>query len=216
MTDRKKSLILIIIATCIVLLLILFTMTNYTQKEFILAENIKEEVLIDIEKAREYETTTLAWAEEQAGKYAEHLDIGYLSPPENHRSGGGNPRFEPIKYLIAGVTAKDRNIFLSSFHPETIMTDMENINLNEGLKLLDEIMDQISRNGRLEGIYIEEVRGIFNTLSNEIELTLVYTDNVEIITRIELTSFKDEHHNENYYVIATSMREIIEQIKTAL
>ena len=61
MTDRKKSLILIIIATCIVLLLILFTMTNYTQKEFILAENIKEEVLIDIEKAREYETT-LAWA----------------------------------------------------------------------------------------------------------------------------------------------------------
>jgi len=215
MKKSQRYLVLFILVTTVILL-ILFAVTNFTQKEIILANDIKEEVLAEMEKYKEYEERTLAWAEEQVGMHTEHLDIGYLSPPDEKNSGGGDPKLMPIKYLIAGVSANNINIFLSSFHPETVMLDLENIQFSEGIQTLEEIMEQISRDKRLEGIHIEEVKGIFNAPTNEIDLTLIYTDDVEVTIRVELASFKDEHVNENFYVITTSMWEIIEQIKTAL
>lgn len=141
------------------------------------------------------------------------LDIGKAKTEVlsgSHSSGERNPKIEPLNYFIAGVMEGNVDIFLSSFYPQTISTDLFLRKVNDKSKVTEEIMNNINRNGTLSEVKYKENRGYFNSETNSMTLFLKYKDQSKAEVILEIVPLTS---TSKVYTIKTSSRDIINQIK---
>jgi hypothetical protein len=170
-------------------------------------ESTKESVRKEIEELEGYVENTTEWAGEDLG------EIGYLTPKKDNA-----PKAEPIedvlKYFLAGIVDHDIDIFLSSFHPESISKDLFKIDISDKRQVAADMIKEISRNDTLSSVQYAGKKGVFNTPTNEMEVSFIYEDKLTVKVDITVTPVGDSHHEEEkLYVITTSVWDIINQIK---
>jgi hypothetical protein len=170
-------------------------------------ESTKETVTKEIEEMERYLENTTEWAGEDIG------EIGYLTPKKDD-----TPKTEPmedvLKYFIAGIVDHDIDIFLSSFHPETISKDLFKIDISDKRQVASNMIKEISRNGTLSSVQYSGKKGIFNSPTNEMKVSFIYEDKLIVKVDITVTPVGDSHHEEEkLYVISTSVWDIMNQIK---
>jgi hypothetical protein len=170
-------------------------------------ESTKETVTKEIEEMERYVENTTEWAGEDIG------EIGYLTPKKDDA-----PKTEPmedvLKYFITGIVDHDIDIFLSSFHPETISKDLFKKDSSDKRQVASDMIKEISRNGTLSSVQYSGKKGLFNSPTNEMEVYFIYEDKLTVKVDITVTPVGDSHHEEDeLYVITTSVWDIIHQIK---
>jgi hypothetical protein len=170
-------------------------------------ESTKESVRKEIEELEGYVENTTEWAGEDIG------EIGYLTPKKDD-----GPKTEPmedvLKYFIAGIVDHDIDIFLSSFHPETISKDLFKIDISDKRQVVADMIKEISRNGTVSSVQYSGRKGIFNSVTNEVKVSFIYEDKLTVKVDLTVTPVGDSHHEEEkLYVITTSVWDIINQIK---
>lgn len=212
MTKRRLSIAcLIVILLSLVFYLIWAPQSG--EKEDIVLNTAKEDVLDEIQESKEYVNDTVEWMEESEGDG----DLAFFNPPSEHK-GDVDPKGNVVKYFIAGLMANDVDIFLSSFHPESISKDLFKSKNPDKVKVAEEIMDRISRAGQLKEIQYGKRKGILNTETNTLTLYLSYKDDKKAEILLDIISLSDAHHEgkgEGIYVITTSAWEIVRQIKNS-
>ncbi|QCJ45500.1 hypothetical protein FAY30_26540 (plasmid) [Bacillus sp. S3] len=175
-------------------------------------EATKKDVLNEVKKTKEYADKTSKWM----GENGEDTDIGFLHPPEEHKK-NEDPKLDVLKYFIAGLLAKDIDIFLSSFNPETVSKDMYQSKVEDKTKVAKEIMNRISREGQIKDVQYKIEKGAFTSgVRNKLSVTLTYKDNRSAKVKLDIIPLGDAHQHENkesIYVITTSAWKIIEQIE---
>lgn len=212
--NKAKALTLALGITGVLFLVFWIFLYDNQPKEMLPVDKTKEEVLANIENAKEdYEKTT-DWIQSMN----EDVEIGYISPNEPTDSTKNfDPKKDLVNYFIAGITAKDADIFVSCYEVETISQDLFSVEEPDKRKVLEDIINRISRDGKLKEVVYEKKKGAFGTPTNEIQLTLIYEDDKAVDITFQTKAYKDNHHsNESIYVITTSVWDIVQQIETAL
>ncbi|MDE3841029.1 hypothetical protein C0966_17335 (plasmid) [Bacillus methanolicus] len=194
------------------LLIYLIIAPEKENKEIIELKSTKEEVLTEINKTKEYVKKTSEWMEADTGE----SDIGYYNPPHDENSNRDQKK-DVVKYFIAGLMTNDVDIFLSSFYPQTISEDLFKSKVQDKTKVAEDIMNQITRSGRLKEIQYADRKGIFNSKTDKLSLTFIYNDNKQAKVTLHVLPVQDSHHEheENIFVITTSAWLIIEQIENS-
>jgi len=180
------------------------------KKENISLKIAKDEVLDEIKESREYVNDTAEWMGEDA-------DIAYFNPPsENNEE--DDPKKNVLKYFIAGLMANNIDIFLSSFHPESISKDLFKSENPDKMQVAAEFLERITRYGKLKEVQYGERKGILNGATNTLTLYLTYEDNQKAKILVDIMPLSDAHHEgkeKGIYVITTSAWEIIKQIENS-
>ncbi|WP_409292870.1 hypothetical protein [Peribacillus sp. SCS-37] len=172
-------------------------------------EATKNEVLKEVNDTKEYANKTSEWM----GSDKENSDLGFINPPSHHDE-NADPKLDVLKYVIAGLVANDMDIFLSSFHPETVSKDMFKSKLEDKTKVAKAIMRKITRDGQINDVNYKIEKGALSSgTKNELSVTITYKDNTHGIVKMEIIPLNDAHQHESIYVITTSSWEIIKQLK---
>ncbi|MFT9496931.1 MULTISPECIES: hypothetical protein [Bacillota] len=207
--DKKKISAIALLLFLIGLLFYLIVAPEGEQEDMDL-DKTKEEVLKEINSSEEYVKNTVDWADKDT-------EIAYFNPPHVEES-NYDPKKDVAKYFIAGLLTNDIDIFLSSFYVQTISEDLFRSKEPDKMLVTKEIMRQITRDNQLKEIKYSDKKGVFNTETNKLSLTLIYKDNKEARINLQAILLEDAHgdHEEKVYVITTSVWDIIEQIKTRI
>src|SRR5690606_10227551 len=136
-------------------------------KEMLPVDKTKEEVLANIEKAKaDYEKTS-DWIQDMN----EDVEVGYITPNNTTESVENfDPKKDLINYVNAEITANDADIFISCYDVETISNDLFSVEELDKRIVVEDIINRISRDGKLKEIEYKEKKGAFGAPSNEIQL----------------------------------------------
>lgn len=207
-----RSRVIILLALAVVILsCILFLISRNSEENSLSLEETRNEVLKEVQEAKAYVEETAEWS----GTLEDTGEIGFYNPPEDSEHQDSDPKLEAVKFFVAGLIDKNSDIFLSSFHPESISADLFKSDNPDKLKVSEEIIIDISRSNTIKDIKYHINKGFLNQQGNTVTMTFTYTDNKKATFDIELSSVNDSHqgHDHSIYVITTSVWTIIEEIK---
>lgn len=173
-------------------------------------DTTKEEVLKEVNEAKEYVKKTAEWAEKSGG------EVAYFNPPEEHES-ETEPKEELVKYFIAGLYTNDIDIFLSNFHPETLSRDLFKSNNPDKDAVARELINKITRDKQLKAVDYDVQKGFWNKDSDALSINITYQDGKVANIVIDIVSLTDSHeeHEHAIFYITTSAWDIIKQIESS-
>ncbi|WP_209124399.1 hypothetical protein [Alkalihalobacillus sp. BA299] len=119
-----------------------------------------------------------------------------------------------IQFMFGTIILEEPELFVQTFETETISKDLFKVDNPDKLKVAANLMNQISRNGKLSRVGVINVRGSINQ-EVTVRIALEYSDGMEIKVPVKMKLYGDAHGEDHeIYYITSSVWDIIEEIES--
>ncbi|NRD81028.1 hypothetical protein HPT25_27295 [Bacillus sp. BRMEA1] len=138
-------------------------------------------------------------------------DAGVKSKNETNQQ---SLKKEVAEKLILGLYIPNVDLFLSSFAPKIISKDLFSKKEIDKTVVANEMMDKITRNGKIARVKFINLKGYFNRDTDKFALIIRYKDNKQVKITLQTTELEISNKNaRKTFVIKTSAWEIIRKIE---
>ncbi|WP_121616749.1 hypothetical protein [Virgibacillus halodenitrificans] len=209
--NRKRIAIIVIVLIGVVSTIIYLSMTGRFQmgEEINVREKAQtiQEELLAIQEAAERETNLITQFDKMNDSDLDGISDSYINY-------FGSPK-KMVEYVFGTLSLNDGNLFISAFDTNTALEDLsEGKSYEEKKDLINEMMNRLSRNGKLTEVYLIS-SDTYSEKANA-NILIIYEDGKEVKMTLEFSVYEDPHdasHQKNYYV-SSSIWELIEQVES--